>query len=114
MQKCKPVYEPVVTSENASDDKSLTDRSLFQQLVGAFLYLAATTRPDIAFLVNLPSQACESPTVQDFIAAKKVLRYLKGTIDFLPYSRYDNGLGIFGGGVLKYLSVIGRLSDMVV
>ena len=34
MQNCKPVYEPMVTSENATDDKILTDRSLFQQLVG--------------------------------------------------------------------------------
>ena len=86
MQKWKPVYEPVVTSKNATDDKSLTDRSHFQQLVVALLYLAVTTRPDIAFAVNLLSQACKSPTVQDFIAAKRVLGYLKGTNYFIFYS----------------------------
>ena len=74
MQNCKPVYEPVVTSRNATDDKSLTDRSLFQQLVGTLLYLAVTTRPDIAFAVRLLSQACKSPTMQDFITPKRVLR----------------------------------------
>ena len=95
MQNCKPVYEPVVTSKKATDDKSLTDCSLFQQLVGALLFLAVTTRPDIAFAVNLLSQACKSPTVQDFIAAKRVLRYLKGTNYFLSYSGHDNGLGVF-------------------
>ena len=95
MQNCKPVYEPVVTSQNATDDKSPTDCSLFQQLVGALLYLAVTTRPDIAFVVNLPSQACKSPTVQDFIATKRVLRYLNGTNYFLSYSLFDNGLGNF-------------------
>ena len=83
MQNCKPVYEPMVTSKNATDGKSLTDRSLFQQLVGALLYLAVTTRPDIAFAVKLLSQACKSLTVKDFIAAKRVLRFLKGLNYFL-------------------------------
>ena len=31
MQNFKPVYEPVVTSKNATDDKILTDCSSFQQ-----------------------------------------------------------------------------------
>ena len=95
MQNCKPVYEPVVTSKNATDDKSLTDRSLFQQLVGVLLYLDVTTRPDIAFAVSFLSQACKSPTVHDFIAAKKVLRYLKGSNYFLSYSRHEKVLGDF-------------------
>ena len=95
MQNCKPVYEHVVTPKNATDDKSLTSRSFFQQLVWALLYLAVTTKPDIAFAVNLLSQACKSPTVQIFFAAKRVVRFLKGTNYFLSYSRHDNGLGVF-------------------
>ena len=95
MQNCKRFYEPVVTPKNAIDNKSLTDRYVFQQLVKALLFLAVTTRPDIAFAVNLLSQACKSPTVQEFIAAQRVLRYLKRTNYFLTYSRHDNGLGIF-------------------
>ena len=83
MQNCKPFYEPVVTSKNETDDKSLTDRSLFQQFLRALLYLAVTIRPDIAFAVNLLCQACKSSTVQTFIAAKIILRYLKGTTYFL-------------------------------
>ena len=64
----------MVTSKNATDDKNLIDRSLFQQLVGALLFLAVTTRPDFGFAVSILSQVCKSSTVQDFIAAKKVLR----------------------------------------
>ena len=94
MQNCKSVYEPVVTSKNATDEKSLTERSLFQQSLGALLYLAVTTRPDIALAVSLLSQACKSPTVQNFSAAKRVLRYLKVTNYFLTYS-HDKSLGIF-------------------
>ena len=85
----------MVTSKNATDDKIPKYRSLFQQLEGALLYLAVTTRPAIAFSVNLLSQACESSTVQNYIAAKRVLRYLKGTNYFLNYSPHDNALGIF-------------------
>ena len=59
------------------------------------MYLAVTTRPNIAFAVNLLPQACKSPTVQDFIAAKRILCYLKGTNYFLSYSRHYNGLGVF-------------------
>ena len=70
MQIRKPVYEPVVISENVTDDGSLTYHSLLQQLVGAF-FLTVTTRPDIAFAVNLLSQACKSLTLQDLIAAKE-------------------------------------------
>ena len=84
----------MVTSKNATDGKSLTDRFHFHQLVGALLYSIVTTRPDIAFAVNLLSQACKSPTMQYFIAAKRVLR-LEGTNYFLSYSRHDNGLGVF-------------------
>ena len=73
--------------------KNLTDRSFSQQSVAALMFLVATTRPDFAFAVNL--LACKSPTVQDFFAAKIVLRYLKGTKYFLNYSRLDNGLGFF-------------------
>ena len=50
--------------KNATDDKSLTDRSLFRQLAGALLSLAVTLRPDIALAVNLISQACKILTLQ--------------------------------------------------
>ena len=59
------------------------------------MFLSETTRPDIASAVNLLSQACKRPSVQDFIAEKRVLRYLKGKNYTLTYSRYDNGLCFF-------------------
>ena len=61
----------------------------------SLLYSAVATRTDIAFAVNLLSQACKSPTVQDFVAAKRVLGYLKGTNFFLSYSLHNNGLATF-------------------
>lgn len=52
---------------------------LFSQLVGGFLYLAKTVRPDNSFLVARLELFCTKPRVSYFTAAKQVLQYLKGT-----------------------------------
>ena len=95
MQICKPIYEHVGIFKNATDDKSLTDHFLFQQLVGALFNSALTIKPDTAFTVKMLSQACKSPTVQNFIGAERILRFLKCMNHSLTYSRHDRHLGNF-------------------
>ena len=41
-----------------------------------------TTRPKIAYLVSILSQFMDKPHENHWKAAKRVLQYLKGTIDF--------------------------------
>jgi len=53
----------------------------FQQVVGALQY-ATFTRPDIAYSVNQLCQHMHTPTFVHWTAAKRVLRYLKSTVDF--------------------------------
>ena len=50
------------------------------------MYLS-NTRPDIFFAVNTLSQYLVQPRRVHLVAAKHVMRYLKGTIDFGLY--YD-------------------------
>ncbi|XP_074360682.1 secreted RxLR effector protein 161-like [Apium graveolens] len=58
-------------------------------MVGGLRYLVHT-RPDIAFAVGIVSRFMEHPTVMHMNAAKKILRYVKGTIDYgLLYSRWS-------------------------
>ena len=51
------------------------------------MYLT-NTRPDICFAINTLSQYLVQPRRIHLVAAKHVMRYLKGTIDFVLY--YDN------------------------
>ena len=51
----------------------------FQELIGSLLYLANNSRPDICFVVNKLSQCITKMNSTHLNAAKRVLRYLKGT-----------------------------------
>ena len=65
----------------------------YQHLIGKLMWVMLTTRPDICFSVGQLSQFNANPRQQHWIAAKRVLRYLKGTIQAkLHYSKGGNGL----------------------
>ena len=54
----------------------------FQAIVGSVIYLAQVTRYDSLFAVNQLAQAMTKPSKAHMAAAKHLLRYLAGTIDF--------------------------------
>lgn len=58
------------------------DRPPYRELVGALLYLSVATRPDIAHAASLLSQYNDCFGRAHWAAAKRVLRYLKGTTRF--------------------------------
>ena len=86
-----PVKTPVDINVKlrASDEKSkLCDPVLYQSAIGSLLYLSGKTRPDVAFIVNKLARFCAKPSVEHMSAVKRVLRYIKGTINFgLLYSK---------------------------
>jgi hypothetical protein len=49
--------------------------------IGALMYLANCTRPDVAFAVNLLARYSAAPTRRHWVGIKTILRYLKGTLD---------------------------------
>jgi hypothetical protein len=64
--------------------------------IGALMYLANGTRPDIAFVVNLLSRFSSAPTKRHWSGIKRILRYLRGTIDLGLYFRKKQDLSIIG------------------
>lgn len=55
------------------------------------IYVMTCTRPDISWIVSKRSQKLSCPRVEDMVAAKHVLRYLKGTIDYELCFKKCNG-----------------------
>ena len=81
----KPVSTPAdLNVKLVKDDgvsKEMTDKALYQSMVGSLLYDAMATRLDIAQAVGAVSKFCAQPTKAHFTAAKRVLRYLSDTKD---------------------------------
>ncbi|XP_074588084.1 uncharacterized protein LOC141843983 [Curcuma longa] len=57
------------------------DNTLYNQIVGSLMYLTAT-RPDIMYVVSLISRYMECPKEIHLQVAKRIFRYLKGTIEY--------------------------------
>ena len=84
MLGCKAMDTNLKLLTNESSE--LVDVTQYRQIIGSLMYLS-NTRPDICFAVNPLSQYPVQPRRVHLIAAKHVMRYLKGTIDFGLY--YD-------------------------
>ena len=52
----------------------------YRSAVGSLMYVMVATRPDLAYAVGALSQFMANPSEEHVIAAKRVLRYLKGTV----------------------------------
>lgn len=59
----------------------MVDVTFYRQLVGSLIYLT-TTRTDLAYTVSVLRQFMSNPLESHCNAAKSVLRYLQGTVDY--------------------------------
>jgi hypothetical protein len=67
-------------------------------VVGALLWVARCTRPDIAFAVHRATRRTHQPTEGDWKLAKKILRYLAGTMEVKLTMRGESMALANGGG----------------
>ncbi|BFG35668.1 hypothetical protein CerSpe_219420 [Prunus speciosa] len=97
MKDCNPVGTP--TSSDLKLAKNLdgrkVDPTLYKQIVKSFMYLTST-KPDIMHDVSLISHFMENPTELNLTAAKRIFRYLKGTVDFGVFYKKEAKSGWFG------------------
>ncbi|XP_040939241.1 secreted RxLR effector protein 161-like [Gossypium hirsutum] len=64
---------------------------LYASIIESLMYAQVYTRPDIKFAVGMLGRYQSNPSINHWRAAKKALRYLKGTKDYmLTYKLSDN------------------------
>eukprot|EP00873_Tetraselmis_striata_P038187 jgi/Tetstr1/458451/TSEL_044886.t1 len=68
-----------VGADVPGSNKPLAAEMRYQALVGSLLYAMVATRPDIAEAVSKLCRVMAKPEERHWQAAKRVLRYLKGT-----------------------------------
>lgn len=85
MQDCNAVSTPMETGlklTKRDDPATLEETREYQRLIGCLEYAACATRPDITYAVHTMAQYSSNPAPAHFTAAKRILRYLKGTETF--------------------------------
>lgn len=76
------VNTPLVVNHNLHlNQTSTVDGNSYRNVVGALQYLTLA-RPDITHAVNLVCQFMAAPNASHYKAIKRMLRYLKGIIDY--------------------------------
>lgn len=89
MSDCNPVATPLDLNQKISSElsptkeseKQMMSRVPYMQAIGCLLFAAQTTRPDISYAVNLLSRYCVNPGKGHWAAMKRIMRYIKGTIN---------------------------------
>ncbi|XP_040864966.1 secreted RxLR effector protein 161-like [Glycine max] len=81
-----------------NDEGELADATLYRQIVGSLMYLC-NTRLDIAYSVGIISRFMKAPKISHMMAAKRILRYVKGTTDYgvlLPFGQNESNQNLLG------------------
>ena len=83
MMDSKPLPTPMEVNEKLTTNEhgKKVDGTIYRQLVGSLIY-ATITRPDLSFSITVLSQYMADPKESHLKAAKRVLRYLKGTFNY--------------------------------
>lgn len=87
--------DPMVKLDKDEQGKAVNSTQ-YKSVVGGLRYLVLT-RPDIAYSVGIISRFMERPTEIHMAAAKRIIRYVNGTLDYgLIYSKGDGNYLLSG------------------
>jgi hypothetical protein len=104
MQDCKPGDTPISKGDKFSLNQCPKGNLEIQEMqkipyasvVGSLMYAQVCTRPDIAYIVGVLGRYLSNPGMDHWKAAKRVLRYLKRTRDYMLTYRRSESLEIIG------------------
>jgi len=92
MLECKLILTPMEPNAKmcAHEGKDLEHATMDRQLVGSLIYLTLT-RPDISYAVGVMSLYVQNPKKPRLEAVRRILRYVKSTIDYgLLYKKSED------------------------
>ena len=92
MEECRPTATPMNQKEKfcREDGAEKVDERLYRSLIGCLMYLTVTG-PDIMHAVSLLSRYMHCASEIHFQGAKRILRYVKGTVDYgIKFSQVKN------------------------
>ncbi|XP_059623065.1 uncharacterized mitochondrial protein AtMg00810-like [Cornus florida] len=95
MDHCKDVLTPLCPTSKLSLEciTEAIPSTLQRSIIGSLLYLTAS-RPDIMNSVGLVARFQSNPMVSRLQAAKRILRYVKGTISYGLFYIYSSSMSI--------------------
>ena len=104
MQLCKPGIAPVCKGDKLSlsqcpqsdIEKAQMKNIPYASALGSIMYAQVCTRPDIAFATGLLGRYQSNPGHDHWVAAKKVMRYLKRTKDYMLIYKHVQDLQLVG------------------
>ena len=85
MTDCNPVTTPLETGkrfQRLRDGEETVDLKQYQAAIGSLNYAAIATRPDLSLAIGMLSQHMVSPGKDHWSGVKRVLRYVRGSLDF--------------------------------
>lgn len=94
LNECKTVTTPLVATEKLTKDdgSGVASEEQYRSIVGSLMYLTST-RPDIMYASSLLARFMHCPTSKHYGTAKRVRRYIKGTLNYgLAYVRGKNAM----------------------
>ena len=94
LSQAKPATTPADINVKLTKDDEVSkavDPVQYQSMVGSLLYAATATRPDIAHAVGVVSKFNARPSEAHLTAVKRILRYLKKTVDLaIKYEKKED------------------------
>ena len=104
MHDCKPGDTHVAKGDKFSLSQCPKNNFEIQEMqqipyasaIGSLMYAQVCTHPDIAYIVGMLGRYLSNPGNDHWIAAKRVMRHLQRTKDYMLTSRKSNQLEIIG------------------
>jgi hypothetical protein len=97
MSGCKPINVPLEKNCKLRADlgRRIENVNVYRSMVGSLIYLTIT-RPDLSYAVGLVSQFMQQPTKPHLECIRRILRYVKATLNYGLFYKADLDIELEG------------------